>query len=95
MMQGRLLFGDEADAVAYWRGQEWKKWAVDVIAGPAKRPTYRTTHYARARTAEAAIACVKRNLLKRPPRGARFSARLAGPRELGCVPTPSTERKPS
>lgn len=95
MMQGRLLFGDEADAVAYWCDQEWKKWAVDVIAGPAKRPTYRTTHYARARTAEAAIACVKRNLLKRPPRGARFSARLAGPRELGCVPTPSTERNPS
>ena len=67
----------------------------DVIAGPAKRPTYRTTYYARARTAEAAIACVKRNLVKRPPRAARFSARLAGPRELGCVPTPTTERTPS
>ena len=66
-MQGRLLFGDEADAVAYWSGHEWKKWAVDVIAGPAKRP----------------------------PRAARFSARLAGPRELGCVPTPTTERTPS
>lgn len=88
--QGRLLFGDEADAVAYWRGKEWKKWAVDVTAGPAKRPTYRTTYYARARTAENAIACVKRNMLKRRPRGARFTARLAGPRELGCVPTPTT-----
>ena len=95
MMQGRLLFGDEADAVAYWRGHEWKKWAVDVIAGPVKRPTYRTTYYARARTAEAAVACVQRNLVKRPPGGARFSARLAGPRELGCVPTPTIERNRS
>lgn len=89
LRQARFLFQDEADAEAYWRDKEWKKWAVDVIAGPAKRPTFRTTHYARARTAESAIDCVKRNLLTRPPRGARFSARLAGPRELGCVPTPA------
>lgn len=60
--QGRLLFGDEADAVAYWKDKEWKKWAVDVTAGP--------------------------------PRGARFIARLAGPRELGCVPTPEKGNHP-
>ncbi len=87
--QGRLIFGDEADAIAYWRNHEWKKFAVDVKAGPPKRPTFRTTVYVRARTGEAAIECAKRNMITKPPRGARFVARLAGPRELGCVPTPT------
>lgn len=41
--QGRLIFGDEADAIAYWRNHEWKKFAVDVKAGPPKRPTFRAT----------------------------------------------------
>lgn len=80
--------GDAAVAAAFWRDKEWKTWAVDIVAGAAKRPTYRATWYARARTAETAIACVQRNLISRPPRGARFAARLAGPRELGCIPTP-------
>ncbi|WP_157903448.1 hypothetical protein [Cupriavidus malaysiensis] len=86
-MQRALPFGDAADAEAYWRDKEWKKWTVDVTAGPEKRPTYHATFYARARTAERAIVCVQANMVSRPPRGARFSARLAGPRELGCVPT--------
>ena len=30
----RLIFPDEADAIAYWRGCEIKTWAVDVQAGP-------------------------------------------------------------
>lgn len=93
--QGRLLFGDEDVAVAFWRDKEWKKWAVDVTAGPTKRPTFRTTYYARARTAENAITSVQRNMSIRPPRAARFTARLASPSELGCVPTPAAERKPS
>lgn len=93
--QGRLLFGDEAVAVAFWRDKEWKKWAVDVTACPTKRPTLRTTYYARARTAENAITCVQRNMSIRPPRAARFTARLAGPSELGCVQTPAAERNPS
>ncbi|HGO6073744.1 TPA: hypothetical protein ACK3Q6_004476 [Burkholderia cepacia] len=88
MTQTRFLFGDEADAAAFWADKEWKKFAVDVTAGPTKKPTYRQTHYARARDGESAIECVKRNLIVKPPRGARFVARLAGPRELGCVPTP-------
>lgn len=82
--QHRLIFPDEADAIAYWAGKEFKKWAVDVTAGPTKRPTYKRTFYAQARTAERAIACVKRDMLHKPA-GARFRARLAGPRELGCV----------
>lgn len=88
MNQGRFIFQDEADAIAYWRDKEWKIFAVRITAGPAKRPTYKRTEYARARTAEAAIACVQRNMLTKPPRGARYAAHLAGPRELGCVPTP-------
>lgn len=92
--QGRLLFGDEADAVAYWKDKEWKKWAVDVTAGPPKRPTYRNTVYVRAKTAQDAVDCAKRNMIAKPPRGARFIARLAGPRELGCVPTPEKANHP-
>lgn len=83
----RFLLPDEADAAdarAYWADKEFKKWAVDVAAGPEKRPTYCQTFYARARTADAAIACVKRNMIRTIAR-ARFRARLAGPRELGCV----------
>ncbi|KWI32010.1 hypothetical protein [Burkholderia stagnalis] len=83
MKQQRFLFPDEADAIAYWSDKEVKIWAVDIAADPAKRPTYRHTYYARARTADRAIECVKRNLLRRVA-GARYRARLAGPRELGC-----------
>ena len=87
MEQIRFLFTDEADAAAYWEGKEFKKYAVDVRAGPARRPTTKRTLYVRARTAEAAIACAKREDWQRKA-GARYSARLAGPRELGCVKTP-------
>lgn len=87
MRNGRFIFGDEADAIAYWRDKEWKKFAVDVTAGPEKRPTFRETLYVRARTPEAAIECAKRNIFRKPAR-ARFVARLAGPVELGCVPAP-------
>lgn len=83
--QQRFIFSqDEADAIAYWADKEFKKWAVDVTAGPIKRPTYNRTFYAHTRTAEPAIECVKREMLKKPA-GARYRARLAGPRELGCV----------
>ncbi|RQX95032.1 hypothetical protein [Burkholderia stagnalis] len=83
MKQQRFLFPDEADAIAYWSDKEIKIWAVDIAAGPERRPTYRHTYYARARTADRAIECVKRNLIRRVA-GARYRARLAGPRELGC-----------
>ncbi|MEM5371027.1 hypothetical protein V4C53_34015 [Paraburkholderia azotifigens] len=85
-MQMHLIFSDEADALAFWSGKEWKSWAVDVTAGPEKRPTYRHTYYARARDGAGAIACVKRDMPCKVAR-ARFAARLAGPRELGCVRT--------
>lgn len=83
------LMSDRAIAAAYWKDHEWKKYAVDVSAGPHKRPTYAQTWYARSRTPEGAIACIKREAPGLPAR-ARFVARLAGPQELGCVPTPIT-----
>ena len=93
--QGRLMFQDQIDAAAYWAGKEWKKWAVDIVAGPEKKPTYSRTYYCTARTSERALVVVKRELCVKPPRGARYSVRLAGPRELGCVPTPGMEAAPA
>jgi hypothetical protein len=81
-----VLSQDEDDARRYWADKLWKVYAVDVVAGPARRPSYRRTFYARAQTPERAIACVKRSVYPRPPAGARYHPRLAGPRELGCVP---------
>lgn len=72
---------DAEDAAKYWQGKEFKKFSVR-----AKRGAYFQTFYARARTAEGAIAAVKRNAIGIPP-GAQFTARLAGPLELGCVRT--------
>lgn len=86
-----ILSKDHADAIAYWRDKEWKKFAVDVVAGPRSRPTYRNTFYACARTGERAIACVKREAIGLPKR-AQFVARLAGPSELGCVPAPASRQ---
>ncbi|GEM_PF-2735801 len=85
--QARIYFGDEQDAREYWATREWKTYAVDVTAGSYKRPTYRHTMYVRARTAAEAINVAKRNLFSKPNRP-RFSPRLAGPKELGCVPAP-------
>lgn len=81
-----ILTKDTADAARFWEGKEFKKWAVDVTAGPVKRPTYNQTHYARARNEESAIEAVKENMITKVSR-ARYQARLAGPRELGCVAT--------
>ncbi len=76
---------DRKAAILYWRDHERKVFAVDVTAGPQKNPTYAQTWYARARTQERAIECVKQQAFGLP-RKARYQARLAGPQELGCVP---------
>ena len=75
---------DRKTAIIYWRDHE-----VDVTAGPQKKPTYANTWYARARTQERAIECVKQQAFGMP-RLARYQARLAGPQELGCVPAERT-----
>ncbi|MDM0078705.1 hypothetical protein QTH90_30155 [Variovorax sp. J2P1-59] len=84
-----LLSLDEQNAHEYRSQREWKKWAVHVVAGPARKPTYKRTAYVRARTSEAAISLARRDLIPLPPRSARFGARLAGPHELGCVLAPA------
>ena len=76
---------DAADAAAYWMGKEWKKWRVDVTAGPERRPTFARTFYASARDQAGAIRAVRVNAAGTIPARARLCARLAGPRELGCV----------
>lgn len=86
-MNHRLIFQDEADGIAYRSTRDWKKWAVHVVAGPARRPSCKQTAYVRARTREAAIAVVKRYLFPPAPRWARFDARLERPYDLGCVST--------
>ncbi|SFQ40288.1 hypothetical protein [Variovorax sp. 770b2] len=86
MNQVRFIFTDELHAIAYWATEEFRKYAVDVRAGPARRPMTVRTLYVRARTPESAVECAKRADWLRK-RGARYSARLAGPRELGCVAT--------
>lgn len=83
---------DALDAERYWRGREWKKYAVDVAAGPVRRPTFRQTYYAHCRSAERAVAAVKREAIGLPA-SARFNVRLAGPRELGCAPSAKSENR--
>ncbi|KWF83369.1 hypothetical protein WL94_23315 [Burkholderia cepacia] len=82
MKQQSILFPREGDANASWSDWGIKVWAVDIAAGRDRRPAYRHTFYASARTADRAIECVKQILPRRAP-GARYRARLAGPRELG------------
>ncbi len=94
MEQGRFLFQDDIDAHNYWKDKEFKKWAVEVRAGPAKKPTFARTYYAHARTAERAIAAAMAQALDRSPRNAEWRARLAGPRELGCT-SPKTLPSPA
>jgi len=79
-----VYLGDPEKGAAYWAEHEWKKWRVDVLAGPEKKPTFARTYYARARERGGAIHAVRVNLIGALPRSARFAARLAGPRELGC-----------
>ncbi|GKQ28713.1 hypothetical protein PSTH68_04360 [Pseudomonas syringae pv. theae] len=84
--QQRMLFGDEADAHAYWKDKEFKVYAVDLIQGRGKKEKVAHTMYVRARTGLGAATCAKENDWSRNPKP-RYVARLAGPRELGCTPS--------
>lgn len=84
--QQRMLFGDEADAHAYWKDKELKVYAVDLIQGRGKKEKVAHTMYVRARTGLGAATCAKENDWSRNPKP-RYVARLAGPRELGCTPS--------
>jgi hypothetical protein len=82
--QERMLFGDEADAHAFWKDKEWKTFAVDLIEHQGKKQKVIHTMYVRARTSGAAAICAKENDRARKPKP-RYVVRLAGPRELGCT----------
>ncbi|AVX92924.1 hypothetical protein PkP19E3_32645 (plasmid) [Pseudomonas koreensis] len=84
--QERMLFGDEADAHAFWKDKEWKTYAVDLIQGRGKKEKVVRTMYVRARTGRGAAACAKENDWSRNLKP-HYVARLAGPRELGCTPS--------
>lgn len=89
--QEPMLFGDEADAHAFWKDKEWRTYAVDLIQGRGKKERVVHTMYVRARTGRDAASCAKENDWSRNPKP-RYAARLAGPRELGC--TLSSEERP-
>lgn len=82
--QERMLFGDEADAHAFWKDKEWKTFAVDLIQHQGNKQKLLHTMYVRARTGTDAATCAKENDRQRKPMP-RYVARLAGPRELGCT----------
>ncbi|KPB36945.1 MULTISPECIES: hypothetical protein [Pseudomonas syringae group] len=83
--QERMLFGDEADAHAFWKDKEFKVFAVDLVQGNGKKRKVIRTMYVRARTAKGAAECAKANDWSPRPKP-YYSPRLAGPWELGCTP---------
>lgn len=83
--QERMLFGDEADAHAFWKDKEFKTFAVDLVQGNGKKRQVIRTMYVRARTAKEAAESAKENDWSPRPKP-HYSPRLAGPRELGCTP---------
>ncbi|MGO4801181.1 hypothetical protein ACEN2T_18025 [Pseudomonas sp. W22_MBD1_FP4] len=90
--QERMLFGDEADAHAFWKDKQWKTFAVDLVQGRGKKEKVVRTMYVRAQTGFGAATCAKENDWSRNPKP-RYVARLAGPRELGCTPSASIGAK--
>lgn len=82
--QQRILFGDEADAHAFWKDKEWKTYAVDLVSGSGKKRKIIHTMYVRARDPKGAQACAKDNDIRRTPMPFYYP-RLAGPKELGCT----------
>lgn len=94
MMQLRFMSADEQAAHQYWKNKEFKKWAVDYAVGSTRRPRRKGTVYVRARTADRAIAVARKEVMPQLPSGAQLIARLAGPRELGCIETPDGAARP-
>jgi hypothetical protein len=91
-LEPRFVSQDELDGRRYWADKEWKTYAVDITAGPQRKPTHRSTQYVSSRDVASAVATVKGRAYMGIPSGARFFARLAGPRELGCVSAEELEQ---
>ncbi len=78
----RLLLDGGFDAVEYWSTRPVKIWVVEI----SRRINYETktqTMYVRSRTRDGAEKCARENTYVRGNVSAR--ARLATPRDLGCV----------
>lgn len=74
-------------AEAYWATREFKVYAVTVLARRRYEPDWERTYFARARTPAGAIRATKAHMFESPPTTPQFTARLATPRQLGCVPS--------
>ncbi|MCV2423374.1 hypothetical protein LNV47_22560 [Paucibacter sp. DJ4R-1] len=74
-------------AEAYWATREFKVYAVTVLARRRYEPDWERTYFARARTPAGAIRATKAHMFESPPTTPHFTARLATPRQLGCVPS--------
>lgn len=80
------LSPDAQRAHAYWAGHARRIYAIDLEAGPRKKPTFKATMYCRASSTVKALESARRNCVHRVA-GLRYHARLAGPFELGCKQT--------
>ena len=74
---------DAEMARSYWATREHKIFAIDLTAGPRKRPHFSARMYVRATTERKALDSARRNCVHRVA-GLRYHARLAGPLELGA-----------
>ncbi len=79
---------DIADAEAYWKDKEVKVFAVEIRSRATNDRRIQHTMYVRAKTKEGAENCAEDNDFTRIAKPV-YRARLAGPRELECVPAPT------
>jgi hypothetical protein len=84
-VQQQMRFGDVADAHDFWKGKEWKTYAVDLIIGNGRKRKIIKTMYVRARSVEGAEKTAKYYDIRRSPPRPHYYPRLASPRELGCT----------
>lgn len=84
----QLLVDGGFDVVGYWATREVKVWVVEVTRGrgPDRK---QQTMYVRSRTRDGAESTARDNTFITGTVEAR--ARLATPRDLGCVPTPQAK----
>lgn len=75
---------DGFDPIAYWSTRDVKIWVVEVTRGSG-REQKKQTMYVRSRTREGAEQTARENTFIKGKVSAR--ARLATPRDLGCVRT--------
>jgi hypothetical protein len=84
--QERMLFGDEADAYAFWKDKEFKTFAVDLVQGNGKKQKVIRTMYVRSRTAKGGVSASRKRGYTKP------SPCLRSKQEIAQVcPSPAIE----